>query len=131
MKIDGGCHCGAIRFSAEIDPESVIICHCTDCQTLSGSAYRTVVPAIAGTFTLQSGEPRIYIKTAEDGGKREQAFCEHCGTPIYAAPADEGSTFFGLRVGAISQRDQLPPRSQFWCGSAQDWVQNISALPQR
>src|SRR5438067_4194486 len=42
MKIDGRCHCGYISYEAEIDPEKVVICHCTDCRTLSGSALRTV-----------------------------------------------------------------------------------------
>jgi hypothetical protein len=39
MKIDGACHCGSITYAAEIDPQTVAICHCTDCQTLSGSAF--------------------------------------------------------------------------------------------
>ncbi|MGO7990898.1 GFA family protein, partial [Rhizobium leguminosarum] len=30
MHITGGCHCGAIRYQAEIDPERTSICHCTD-----------------------------------------------------------------------------------------------------
>lgn len=42
MKIDGRCHCGYISYEAEINPETVVICHCTDCQTLSDSAFRTV-----------------------------------------------------------------------------------------
>ena len=41
MKIQGGCHCGYITYEAEIDPEKVSICHCTDRQSGSGSAYRT------------------------------------------------------------------------------------------
>ena len=35
MKIDGGCHCGYITYEAEADPANAMICHCTDCQTLS------------------------------------------------------------------------------------------------
>lgn len=35
MKVEGSCHCGQITFEAQIDPEAVRICHCTDCQTLS------------------------------------------------------------------------------------------------
>lgn len=27
MKIDGGCHCGAITYEAEVDPEKTSICH--------------------------------------------------------------------------------------------------------
>jgi hypothetical protein len=37
MKIDGRCHGGYITYEAEIDPEKVMICHCADCQDLSGS----------------------------------------------------------------------------------------------
>ncbi len=35
MPIEGSCHCGKISFRAEVDPDNVIICHSTDCQTLS------------------------------------------------------------------------------------------------
>ena len=48
MQVDGGCHCGAIAYRAEIDPARVAVCHCTDCQALSGSAYRVVA------FTLEA-----------------------------------------------------------------------------
>ena len=52
MKIPGGCHCGDISYEAEINPDSVIICHCTDCQRMSGTAFRTIVPARAEDFQL-------------------------------------------------------------------------------
>jgi len=102
MKVDGSCHCGRIRYQAEIDPAKVVICHCTDCQTLSGSAFRTVVPTDEGTFILRSGEPKIYIKAAESGNERDQAFCADCGsTPIYSAPPGSGAKVLSLRVGTI------------------------------
>jgi len=37
MHVEGNCHCGQIKFRAEVDPDQVEICHCTDCQTLSRS----------------------------------------------------------------------------------------------
>ena len=73
MKVNGRCHCGSISYEAEVDPAKVTICHCTDCQTLSGSAYRASVPAPAATFKLR-GSPKTYIKTAESGTKRVHAF---------------------------------------------------------
>jgi len=48
MKIDGRCHCGLITYEKEIDPEKVMICHGTDCQTLTGSAFRTFRPIARG-----------------------------------------------------------------------------------
>jgi hypothetical protein len=130
MKIDGACHCGDIHFEAEVDPAQVLICHCTDCQTLSGSAYRTVVPVSGDSFRLLKGKVATYVKIAEDGTPRNQSFCPRCGTPIYAGPVAGQSGMLGIRVGSIIQRRQLPPQRQYYCGSAQPWAQDISKLPQ-
>jgi hypothetical protein len=116
MKIDGSCHCGNIIFEAEVDPEKVLICHCTDCQTLSGTAYRTVAPVTDNLLQLLRGE------------LREQSFCPDCGSPIYAGPVEGDSGMLGIRVGAIRQRDQLAPQKQYYRDSAQQWVQDLSEV---
>ena len=54
MKIDGACHCGSITYTAEIDPENVGLCHCTDCQTLSGQHFAPSVRANKETFHLEA-----------------------------------------------------------------------------
>jgi hypothetical protein len=79
MKIDGRCHCGNITFEAEVDPATAAICHCTDCQTLSGTAFRTIVKTKEGAFRLLSGTPKVYVTAAESGNKREHTFCPNCG----------------------------------------------------
>ena len=129
MKVEGGCHCGQITFRAEVDPDLVEVCHCTDCQTLSGSAYRTVAPEKEGTFVLLSGELKKYAKKAEDGSVRVQSFCPECGTPIYSSPPEGVRGFFGIRVGAIRQRYELVPKNQYWVRSAQSWTQDLSGIP--
>ncbi len=126
MKVDGGCHCGNIRYEAEVNPATVVICHCTDCQTLSGSAFRTVVPTKEGSFRLLSGVPTVYVKTGESGNRREQTFCPNCGTPIYSGPVGDGAKVVSLRVGTLRQRDQMVATDQYWFRSAQAW---LSALP--
>ena len=129
MRIEGGCHCGYITYEAEIDPDTVGICHCTDCQILSGSAFRTVVRARKDAFKLLTGQPKIYVKTAESGNKRAQAFCPECGTSIYAADVSNPQVF-GIRVGTAHQRTELRPMRQAWCRSALGWAMNIESLPQ-
>ena len=129
MKIEGGCHCGQIMFRAEVDPDHILICHCADCQTLSGSAYRTVAPVKEGTFEIVSGKLKMYEKTAEDGSIRIQSFCPDCGTPIYSSPPQDIPGFFGIRIGAIKQRDQLVPKNQIWARSSQTWTQDLSQMP--
>ena len=70
MKIDGGCFCGNITFEADIDPEKVMICHCTDCQSITGSAFRVNVPVAKEHITFHGGQPKKMVKTAESGNKR-------------------------------------------------------------
>ena len=131
MRMDGGCHCGRICYEAEVDPSTVLICHCTDCQTLSGSAFRTVVPTTEGTFKLLSGTPKVYVKTGESGNKREQTFCPDCGTPIYSGPVGGGPKVVSLRVGTIHQRDQMVPTDQYWFRSAQAWLSALQSVKRR
>ncbi len=128
MNIDGACHCGEITYRAEVDEKGVEVCHCTDCQTLSGSAYRSVAPAVEGTFELLSGELKRYVKTGENGAPRVQTFCPTCGTPIFSSPPEGVRGFFGIRVGSIRQRDVLVPTHQIWCRSAQPWTQDLSQM---
>lgn len=128
MKIDGTCHCGAIAYEAEVDPAKASICHCGDCQTLSGAPFRASVPAKAEDFRILKGQPRTYVKVAESGNRRAQGFCGDCGSPVYATSADD-SKVYNLRLGGIKQRTQIPAQRQIWCESALDWAQDVSALP--
>ena len=127
MHIDGRCHCGAISFTAEIDPSRVTVCHCTDCQALSGAPLRAIVPAPIETFVLR-GEPKRYIKIAESGNRRAQVFCPECGTPLYAA-APENPTVDNIRLGCVTQREQLPPGRQIWQRSKLPWLAELHAIP--
>jgi hypothetical protein len=128
MRVDGRCHCGALAYSADADPANVSICYCTDCQRLTGSAFRISVTVRAEDFVLSAGRPKTYVKTAESGARRIQAFCGDCGSPIYSA-AEKDPTHFTLRVGALAQRDELPPRVQLWMRSKPAWVEPVEGIP--
>jgi hypothetical protein len=127
MKVDGECHCRKIAYEAEVDPATAAICHCTDCQNFSGSPYRASVAAKDGNFRILRGTPKIYVKTAQSGTKRAQAFCGDCGSPIYSA-APENPTQFNLRLGGLKQRLHLKPTKQIWCRSALEWAQDVTGI---
>ena len=130
MKVEGRCHCGAITYEAEVDPDQTAICNCTDCQTLSGSAFRTILPVPEAAFRLLSGSPKIYVKTGESGSRREQTFCGDCGSPLYAAAANSTENrVLNLRVGTILQRAELVPRKQYWHRSALGWLGSVNDIP--
>ena len=128
LQVHGGCHCGAIAYEATVDPARVTICHCTDCQRLTGTAYRVTVAAPAAGFRLLRGEPRTYRKTGSSGNPRAQVFCADCGSHLYAHAAVARPESYGLRVGCLAERAQLAPRRRIWCRSALGWSENLAGL---
>ena len=130
MKVEGRCHCGKIEYEAEVDETNVQICHCLDCQTLTGSAYRITIPASPDGFRIRRGEPRVYYKTADSGSRRGHAFCGDCGSPVFRLPTDNNPNY-SLRVGGLDQRMALgPPRRQIWVRRRLPWAENIGIIPE-
>jgi hypothetical protein len=129
MKIEGACTCGNIRIEGEADPATTSICHCTDCQTATGTAFRVSIPVKGDSFKV-TGEPTIYIKTTADSGNpRAQAFCGKCGSPLYSTTPGEGQqAMYIVRVGILKQRDQLEPKRQIWWRSARPWVTGLDEI---
>jgi hypothetical protein len=122
MKIDGQCHCGRVTYRAEVDPEAVYICHCTDCQAISGSPYRWGVQVPEANFELLTGTLKTYAKIAASGQTNHQRFCADCASPIYSTLPGVQPAIFNLRLGTARQRGQLQPNRQLWCRSAQAWA---------
>lgn len=128
MKVDGSCHCGEIAWEAEIDPQAVLVCHCTDCQVLGGGAFRWGTLIERDAFVLRRGAPKFYRKTAASGAKRDLAFCGTCGTSLYGTQA-VNPTHYSLRLSRARQARELAPAMQMWSGSALPWVGALADLP--
>jgi hypothetical protein len=129
LKIDGQCHCGFIAFEAQADPARTGMCSCTDCQALTGGAFRVTIAAEPGSFRLLRGEPTIYVKTADSGNKRQHAFCPRCGSPIYATGLGDDPKPYSLRFGTVRQREDFTPVRQIWTRSRAKWVTRIDDIP--
>jgi hypothetical protein len=127
MNITGQCHCGAISFTALIDPNKIIACHCADCQIFSGAPFRAVVPTPVKNVKM-TGEPKHYIKVAESGNRRTQAFCGDCATHLYAAEPDTPKVL-NIRLGCVNERAQLAPQAQIWGKSTMPWLKTLQSVP--
>ena len=129
MHIDGACHCGAVSFTAEVDPTRVAVCHCADCQVLSGAPFRAIVPAPAESLVV-NGQTKSYVKVAQSGNRRAQVFCPECATPLWAT-APENPTTMMIRLGCVKQRAQFEPAVQIWQHSALPWLPQLATVPGR
>jgi hypothetical protein len=70
----------------------------------------------------------MYLKTAESGRQRVQAFCPRCGSPIYATAPGEGPKIYNIRVGTLRLRAKFVPKRQIWCRSQQSWLAAIPTM---
>ena len=128
MKVDGQCHCGNVTFEAEVDPDEVYVCHCTDCQSISGSPFRWAVSVPKGDFRLLSGAPKTYVKHAESGDENHQVFCPDCASPIYSTSSRDDWASLNVRLGTVRQRAELQPKQQLWHRSAQHWLAELARV---
>jgi hypothetical protein len=119
-QIAGGCLCGKVRYSAKGHPAFIGVCHCTDCQKFTGSAFAVVVgvakPALSIEGTLGS-----FSKTGDSGKTIKRTFCPECGSSI----ADEASAMpdiVMLGTGTLDDASWVQPGTQIYCDRAQPWV---------
>src|SRR3954465_13605335 len=84
----GGCQCGAIRYEITETPQSVYTCHCTDCQRLTSSAFRTSVGIAEKALCLPGVEPHQLQRTADSGRVHPRLVCPECGTWVGGVARD-------------------------------------------
>jgi hypothetical protein len=129
MHITGGCHCGRTTYEAELDPQRVAICHCSDCQKLTGSPFRVTAVVAESDLKITGSQPKMYKRVAESGRVRQQYFCPECGSQLFVNGEGEAANIWGIRWGSIDQRLEIKPLRQIWCRSAPAWLADIGELP--
>ena len=83
MRIAGGCHCGSVRFEAEVPdaPVPALNCNCSICSATG--FLHVVVPH--EQFELLSG--REVLSSYRFGtGAAEHLFCSRCGVKSFYQP---------------------------------------------
>ena len=78
---EGGCHCGRVRFRAQVDLEQLSHCSCTIC-TKKGILHLPVFPS---EFELLRGKNALTVYTFETG-VAQHTFCSHCGMHAFYIP---------------------------------------------
>ncbi len=124
MHMAGSCFCGAVEWVAEVDPNLVGVCHCRDCQIMSGGAFRMSSTVDPGTFKFTKGAPKHFDKTADSGKVRRMAFCGDCGTHLcsLSPPGDEEASVVSVRLATSHQFSELKPVGELYCDSRVPWL---------
>ena len=84
---DGGCLCGAVRYTTIGEPVGTAVCHCRYCQLNTGTAFGISVFFKQDQVTFNKGECRSYTFETESGNTITTFRCEGCGTLVYSQPS--------------------------------------------
>jgi len=114
--IEGGCRCGAVRYQLNVPKlPNAYACHCTDCQTWSGSAFslQCVVPEPALEI---SGTPHLFELPTGAGDERrvsQQRGCSACMTRVYNTNTRRPGLAV-IRAGTLDRSAELAIVAHIW-----------------
>ena len=117
-KHTGSCHCGAVRFEAEIDASAGTMCNCSICTKL-GAVGVIAKPA---AFRLVSGEAEL--STYAWGGRISQRkFCKHCGVYCFALGHLDvlGGDYVSINLNSLDDFDLSRVKLGHWDGRHNNW----------
>lgn len=120
-KLSGQCQCGNIRYRVYGEPLTFYACHCLDCQKQSSSAFGLSMWVNLDDFELSAGRLKFWATTADDGSKKECAFCPRCGTRIYHM-IDDGGSRISLKAGTLDNASHFEPVAHIWTKRAHRWL---------
>jgi len=98
----GSCHCGAVRFAADIDlQQGTVRCNCSICVKLrcwSAIVQPAALRLLAGADALS--EYRFHSR------REQHVFCRHCGVrPFGIGISPRWGRFYGVSVSCL---DDVP-----------------------
>lgn len=117
---DASCACGNIRVRCKGEPVRISVCHCLECQKRTGSAFSAQARFLKENVEFVSGNPRIFERVGDDGGRITQRFCGVCGTTVWhtidADPAfpPPRVSVYGERKHAWVEIKDLAPVEHIW-----------------
>ncbi len=122
-RVQGGCHCGAVRFRATVTELNVVRCNCSVC-TKKGYLHLQVENE---QFELLQGEDAIHTYTFGTHTAKHH-FCRHCGIhSFYRARSHPDK--YDLNVHCLDDFDVTGVEIYEFDG--RQWEENVEALRKR
>jgi hypothetical protein len=120
FELEGGCQCGAVRYSLTEPPQMVYACHCTICRKISTSIFNISCIINEKSIEITRGELGQVEWTADNGIKRFGEFCVNCGVRIRHGQINSLGIYV-LRGGTIDNQLWARPAAHIWLSEAAHW----------
>jgi hypothetical protein len=128
-KMDGGCTCENLRYSATGEPDLVAVYNCTDCQRQTGSAFLEFV-VVKDEQVKITGESQTFTIKGDSGRTLTRKFCPRCASIIALnTESHPGETL--ITGGTLDDTKWLQPTAMLFTKSAQPWLLTVGHQMER
>ena len=124
MGRSGGCHCGAIRYDVDGEPQHVALCHCNDCRRSAGAPMVSWAAFTADALTVTQGQP----VTFNSSGAAMRSFCGTCGTGLFYRNADMLPGIVDIQSVTLDDPEALPPDAHIQVAERLHWMDDLDSL---
>lgn len=124
--LEGGCHCGAIRYRVEGEPIHAALCHCKDCRRHSGAPMVGWTLFPDDRFAILKGEAKVYASS--EHGRRH--FCADCGTGLFYTSDTVFPGQTDVQAATLDDPGALPMQAQIQVADRIGWMKDLAALPE-
>ena len=118
--LNGGCLCGAIRYTIGAPVSELRACHCTTCQKVSGAGGSVNAIVASKDFRMVKGTPKRFTVTADSGRILHRYFCADCGCHIYSQREVTPERLV-VRAGTIENAPPMKIGAHIWTKSKRPW----------
>ncbi|MBE7216803.1 GFA family protein [Shewanella benthica] len=123
-EIQGGCLCGALRYSVSEMPFDSDHCHCRMCQKSTGAVVGSWMDFLVEQVTWLCGKPSEYASS--DTTRR--GFCSTCGTSI--SFRDTGHpTYYTLSIASLDDPNLVAVKYHIHTDNQLKWLTIEDDLP--
>lgn len=115
--VEGGCHCGAVRYAITARPLAVNACHCSDCKRLAGGPFGLYLHVAKDGLEIRSGQFDLFRRTGGSGNQISILRCRACGSRMWHLP-DVAPDLVILCVGTLDDASWAIPTSHIFIEEA-------------
>ncbi|MGA2470024.1 MAG: GFA family protein [Solirubrobacteraceae bacterium] len=126
--LEGGCLCGAVRYTYTGAVGRANYCHCTDCRRRTGGPFNVSVRLSADAFRIMLGDPAGFTKTGDRGDVLTRHFCRDCGSPLFTSSESHPDDVY-VTAGSLDDPTRVEPGVECWTRSRVSWSRIPDGVP--
>jgi hypothetical protein len=121
-EFEGGCACGNVRYRLNSPPMFVHCCHCTSCQTETGSAFALNALIESDRVETLAGAPEPRMIPSESGRGQQVWRCPDCRIALWSNYGGAKDLLRFVRIGTLDEPGALPPNIHIYTRSKLPWL---------